>query len=120
MGRLVLCAVLALNAASMKAVDVKVRPQIMIGRGDVRAEVRVERNAANRLLVLAWSSDRGIEGQSRWPLEGEDAAVLYVRELPSVPPAHYIFVASVFDAQGKLRAHADARIVTPDDGDGGR
>jgi hypothetical protein len=94
------------------------RPQIMLQRGDIRVEVRVPRHVDNRVLAIAWSSDHGTEGSTIRPLDGDDAAVLHTLALPSQPAANYVFVATVFGPDGRLRGRTDARIVVPDDGDG--
>lgn len=97
-------------------VSLRVRPQVMLQRGDVRVEVRVPRHADNRLLSIAWSSDYGTAGTTLRQLDGDDAAVLHTLNLPSQPPANYVFVAAVFGPAGALRGRDDARIVVPDDG----
>lgn len=97
-------------------VSLVVRPQIMLGRGDIRIEARVPRSADNRLISIAWTSDRGSAGSTLRPLEGEDAMVLHTLWLTSQPAANYLFVATVFNQLGKPRGRAEARIVVPDDG----
>jgi hypothetical protein len=101
--------------AGLKAVTIKVSPSIMIARrSDVRVEVRVPHDEANRLLSITWSSDTGSVGSSWRPLDGEDAPVLHTLTLPSQPLGRYTFIASLFDRTWKLRARDEARIITPE------
>jgi hypothetical protein len=95
-------------------VTLQVRPQVMLQRGDVRAEVRTPRHSENRLLEIAWSSDVGTAGRTMRPLDGEDAPVLQTLDLPGTPAANYLFVATVFNALGKPRGRSEARITVPE------
>lgn len=105
----------AVGMAGLKAVTIKVVPVIMVARrSDVRVEVRVPHDEANRLLSITWTSDSGSVGSSWRQLEGEDAPVLHTLTLPSQPLGRYTFIASLFDRAGKLRARDEARIITPD------
>jgi hypothetical protein len=89
--------------------------RFMLTRSDIRIECRVARHVDNRRLTLSWSSDSGTVGASQRWLEGEDAPVLHVWNLPSQPPANYMFVATVIDRTGKRRAREEARIERPED-----
>jgi hypothetical protein len=95
-------------------VSILVRPAIMLRRGDVHLEVRVPRDADNRLLAIAWNSDAGTAGGTQRRLAGDAAQVLHVLDLPSQPAAHYVFVATVFDRSGMVRDRATAEIHIPD------
>ncbi len=109
---LVLAALLA--AAAAPPVALQVRPRILAARGDVRVEARVERHADNRILSIAWVSDRGTAGSTQRQLEGADGAVLHTLDLPAQPPGNYFFTATVVGKDGKSRGRADARIVAPE------
>lgn len=92
-----------------------VRPTIMIQRrGDIHVEARIPRDADNRLLAIAWTSDGGSAGESQRPLEGDDAPVLHTLWLPSQPAAHYLFVATLINKLGKVAGTARAEIHVPD------
>lgn len=101
--------------AGLKAITIKVSPLIMVARrSDVRVEVRIPHDEANRQLSISWSSDTGSVGTSLRKLDGEDAPVLHTLWLPSQPLGRYTFIASLFDRAGKLRARDEARIITPE------
>lgn len=97
------------------AVQILVRPLVMLMRGDIRVEVRVPRHAENRILAISWTSDTGSLGSTMRGLDGEDAPVLHTLNLPGQPAANYVFLASVFDTHGKPRGRAEAHIHTPEE-----
>ena len=103
--------------AAEPRVSLLVRPTIMIQRrGDIHVEARVPRDADNRILAIAWTSDGGTAGESQRPLEGDDAPVLHTLWLPSQPAAHYLFVATLINKLGKVAGTARAEIHVPDVG----
>lgn len=96
------------------AVVLTVRPLIMQTRSNIHIEARVPPHAENSLLTIAWTSDSGSTGETTRQLEGEDAPLLHTRDLPSQPPANYVFLATVFNRVGKIRGQAQAAILMPD------
>jgi hypothetical protein len=110
-----LCLVLlALGTAGPSAVELRVRPQIMLQRGHIRAEIRVPPHPENRRLDLQWDSDIGSRGRTMPQLDGADAPTLHVLELPGQPAANYVFTATVIGRDGRPRAVIDARIHHPE------
>lgn len=97
-------------------IAIKVRPQIMLSRGDIRIEVRIPADVDNRRAVISWESVGGTVGETQWPIEGEDGPVLHVLELRAQPAAHYVFIAAVFGQRAELRGRATAEILIPDEG----
>lgn len=96
--------------------EVRVRPMILLKRGDVRVEVHVSPDERNRLLVLSWSGEpNGQAGSTMRQLEGEDAAVIHEFWLKDVVPANYEIVAATFDRDGKKIATAFGRVTTPEE-----
>lgn len=103
-------------AEKTPAVDIRVRPQVMLQRGDIRVEVRVARATDNRVLAITWDSLGGSAGSTQRPLDGDNAEVLHTLDLRSQPAAHYRFVATVYTRLGKVAGSAQADILVPDDG----
>jgi hypothetical protein len=92
-----------------------VRPLVMLQRGDIRVEMRVARHADHRRLVLTWDGGAAGAGSSREQLEGDEAEVLHTRWLKSQAPGHYVFLATVLNARGRLVGRATAEIRAPED-----
>lgn len=104
-------------SAAEHCVAITVRPAVMLTRGDVDVQVRVQRHDHHRGLSVVWDSEDG-SGGSRWfDLEGAQARVLFQWWNRSQPPAHYIYAARVFDAQGQELNQARTEIRTIEDRD---
>jgi hypothetical protein len=110
---LILCA--AIEAWAESPILLKVSPQVLLNRSDVRIEVRVRRDQRNRLLIVSWDSESGSGGATRRQLDGEDAAVLYEIIARDLVPANYEIRATTYDEYGKQVATALGRIVSPEE-----
>jgi hypothetical protein len=98
--------------AAERCVAIKVRPTIMLTRGDVDVQVRVQRHDHHRGLSVVWDSEDGYSGSRWFDLEGAQDRVLFQWWNKSQPPAHYIYAARVFDAQGRELDQARIEIQT--------
>lgn len=99
----------------LDCLELHVRPQIMLPltRVDVRVELRIRRHAHHRLWSLAWDGGPAGAGSSAQTLHGEDEPFLHTRTLRDTPAAPWIFVAAVFDGNGKMTGRKTAGIVMP-------
>lgn len=104
------------KAYGAERVSVTTQPHIMIRRGDIRVDARVEHNAENRLLSIAWTSDVGSTGSTLRELAGEDAPLVTTLWLRDQPAAHYLFVATLINKLGKIAGRAETEILVPDNG----
>lgn len=100
------------STEAQPVLTLNVRPKVMLQRGDIRVEMRVERLATNRLLVLSWDGGPAGAGGSSFQLEGEESEALFTRWLKSQPPGNYIFVAALYNNQGKLVSRATSEILS--------
>lgn len=113
-----LCGAASASAAELPCVQIRVRPRVMMARGDIDVQTRVCRRANHRHLRIAWTSDTGWAGSSERELAGAAAPVLYQFWLVDVPAANYDFLASVRNSDGRIAGRDRAQIYTPltDDG----
>ncbi len=100
-----------------RCLTVRVRPTVMLQRGDIQVEARIARHADHRVYAIAWTSDIGSEGSTQRQLEGADAAALQTLSLRDQPAGHYFFSAAVFGPRGQLLARDRAEIRTLDGAD---
>lgn len=110
---------LALGArleASEQCIRLKVRPQLMLQRGDINIQTRIQPHADHRAFAIAWNSDNGSEGSSGpTPLEGEHARSLFDLWLHDQPAGNYTFIARVFDSTGHALGSDRQQIHQPDE-----
>lgn len=113
-----LCGAASVSAAELPCVQIRVRPRVLIARGDIDVQTRVARHADHRQLRIEWTSDTGWAGSSERELAGAAAPVLYQFWLADVPAANYDFLASVRNSDGRIAGRDRAQIYTPVTDDG--
>jgi len=99
-------------SAAEPCVTLQVRPRFLLSRGDVRVEAHVRRHGDHRAASVSWTSADGGEGRHVWQLDGEDAAVLEGFWIRDMVPTHYLFLAAVYGAGGKVLGRDQAEIIT--------
>lgn len=108
-----LCGAASASAAELPCVQIRVRPRVLIARGDIDVQTRVARHGDHRQLRIEWTSDTGWAGSSERELAGAEAPVLYQFWLPDHPPANYHFLASVRNHLGHIVGRDRAQIASP-------
>jgi hypothetical protein len=104
---LVLCALLTwpgIARAEMPRVSVQVGSRVSFYRSTSRhlVELRVPRNAENRMLTVTLYADGFlIDGPAEIPHEGEDAIPVRTREYRRLAPGRYVVMAALTTATGK-------------------
>jgi hypothetical protein len=100
--------------AAEPCVQLQVRPQILLFRGDVDVQARVARHVDHRTLNVAWDSDAGAGGSRTFGLEGDRDQALFQWWNRAQPAANYVFEARVYDAGGRQVGFDRAQIRTAD------
>lgn len=108
------CGAASVYAAEPPCVQLKVRPQILLHRGDIDVQIRIARHDDHRLLRVEWDSETGWAGSSETHLNGAAAPVLHQFWLDDYPPATYEFLSTITNADGRVVGRDRARILSPE------
>lgn len=85
-----------LTIGNSRAIELTARPVMGFAPQDIRIQLRVHRNPANRQIRVAAVSDN-FERVSQWDVEGERAPVIYELTYRDVPAGDLDITAEVAD-----------------------
>lgn len=108
-----LCLMAIMSAAPLEpCVTLRVRPLVMLQRGDIEIDALIPPHPDHKAYVLMWNSDVGVGGRQVRQLDST-SLLLQMQRLRDMPPAHYRFAATIYDAHDHVLGHDAVEIRGP-------